>query len=35
MVLFDLNLNFLLRRDHQKISYKHSVYESVGDKNLP
>ena len=32
--IFDKKFNFLLRRDHQKISYECRVYESVEDKSL-
>ena len=35
IVLFDQKFNFLLRRDHQTISYERSFYESVDDKSLP
>ena len=31
---FDLNFNFKIRRDHQKISYERSDYESVDEKTL-
>ena len=34
MILFDQNLNLLLRRNHQKITYEHWVYESVDGKSL-
>ena len=34
MVLSDQNFNFLLRKDHQKMSYERRVYESVDDLGL-
>ena len=34
MVVFDPNFNFLLKRDHQKISYERRDYESVHDESF-
>ena len=34
MVLSDQNFNFLLRKDHQNITYVCRFYESVDNKSL-
>ena len=34
MVPFRRNLNSILRRDHQKVSYERRGYESVDEKSL-
>ena len=33
-VIFHLNSNSILRRDHKKISYERRAYESVDEKKL-
>ena len=34
MTTFTKNFDFILRRDHQKISYERGAYESVDEKSL-
>ena len=34
MFPFHRNFSFILRRDHQNISYERRVYESVDEKSL-
>ena len=33
-VLFQLNFDTILRKDHKKLSYEYRAYDSVDEKNL-